>query len=351
MLTEDTTFFLLAIIFIAILNAMIISGIWLSYLTSRKPYLALACFAGVLEIMLHFSDLATGIRQDTVMFYSLANILQFGSTLTLAVAMLAAFGSISRGVRSAILLLSLALGVSVVYEAFVKLPSSPLETYLGSLPLLGASGFLMWRTIFTGQGVTPSKLFFLTASSTLLLIRLALPAMPIDNLYLLFYYIEYMCFSMILIAIILYEIEYSNRKVKSLLDSKVQSEQDLQFIVDNSFDIILVADKQGLLRSWSKKAQQVFGYSPEQAVGKIHLDGMFVDNFLNRELGAVDEFHARMVSIEGKSFMVDVRLKEVSYAGTSYSIFVLRLIEEPGSNSGINTAPRAQILKPATPKL
>ncbi len=342
MLTEDTTFFLLAIIFIAILNAMIISGIWLSYLTSRKPYLALACFAGGLEILLHFCDFATGIGQNTVLFYSLANILQFGSTLTLAVAMLAAFGSISHRVRSAIWLLSLALAVSVLYQAFIQLPSSPLETYLGSIPLLGASGFLVWRTIFTGQVVTPSKLFFLTASSTLLLIRLALPAMPIDNFYLLFYFIDYMCFSMMLIAIILYEIEYSNRKVKSLLDAKVQSEQDLQFIVDNSFDIILVADNQGLLRSWSKKAQQVFGYSHEQAVGKIHLAGMFVDNFLNRELGAVDEFHARMVSIDGKSFMVDVRLKEVSYDGTFYSIFVLRLIEEPGSNSRVNTTAALQ---------
>jgi hypothetical protein len=46
--------------------------------------------------------------------------------------------------------------------------------------------------------------------------------------------------------------------------------------------------------------------------------------------GAVDEFHARMESIEGKSFMVDVRLKRVSHNSSDYSIFVLRLIAEPG---------------------
>lgn len=250
--------------------------------------------------------------------------------------MLAAFGSISRATKQFIGLLSIALIASVLYEIFIQRPANPLQAYLGAAPLIAATGFLVWRTIFTGQATTPSKLFFLTASGTLFIIRLALPASAIDNLYLLFYYIEYVCFSMMLIAIILYEIEYSNRKVQSLLDSKVQSEQDLQFIVDNSFDIILMADQQGLLRSWSKKAQDVFGYTREQAIGKIHLHGMFVDNFLNRELGAVDEFHARMNSIDGKSFMVDVRLQEVSHDGSFYSIFVLRLIEEPGGNTGLN---------------
>jgi PAS domain S-box-containing protein len=332
MLTDDTTFLLLAIVFIAVLNAMIISGIWLSYLTSRKPYLAIACLAGGLEIMRHFSDLGIGLHPDAVLFYSLAKILQFGSTLTLAIAMLTVFGSISFTTKFAIGLLGLSLGISVFYEAFIKLPTSPFESYLRTMPLIGASGFLVWRTIFTGQAITPSKLFFLTASSALFIIRISLPAMTVDNLYLLLYFIEYVCFSMMLIAIILYEIEYSNRKVARLLDRKIQSEQDLQFIVDNSFDIILVTDQQGLLRSWSKKAQAVFGYSHDQAIGKIHLNGMFVENFLNRELGAVDEFHARMKSIEGKSFMVDVRLKEVSHNGSYYSIFVLRLIEEPGNS-------------------
>jgi PAS domain S-box-containing protein len=330
MLTDDTTFFLLAVIFIAILNAMIMSGIWLSYLTSRKPYLALACLAGGLEILRQFSDFGSGTYPNKLIFYSLSNILQFSSTLTLAIAMLAAFGSIAPRVKFFAIALSIGLFLSVFYEALIRPPSSPIETYLGAIPLLVASGFLVWRTLFTGQAITPSKLFFLTASGCMFTIRICLPAMPIDNLYLLLYYIEYVCFSMMLIAIILYEIEYSSRKVKILLESKDQSEQDLQFIVDNSFDIILVVDQEGLLRSWSKKAQDVFGYTREQAIGKIHLHGMFVDNFLERELGAVDEFHARMESIDGKSFMVDVRLKEVRHDGSNYSIFVLRLIEEPG---------------------
>jgi len=135
---------------------------------------------------------------------------------------------------------------------------------------------------------------------------------------------------MMLIALIIYEIEYSNRKVRRLLDSRTQSEQDLQFIVDNSLDIILVADDAGLLRSWSTKAQEVFGYTKDHAVGKVNMDEMFENNFFDQEVGAVDEFHSRMKSIDGESFMVDVRLKKVSHNDSDYSIFVLRLIAEPG---------------------
>lgn len=135
---------------------------------------------------------------------------------------------------------------------------------------------------------------------------------------------------MMLTALILYEIEYSSRKVKKLLDSRTQSEQDLQFIVDNSLDIILVTDSIGLLRSWSRKAKEVFGYTRDQAIGKIHMNDMFENDFWNENLGAVDEFHARMESVEGRSFMVDVRRRKVSHNNTDYSIFVLRLIAEPG---------------------
>ena len=78
------------------------------------------------------------------------------------------------------------------------------------------------------------------------------------------------------------------------------------------------------------KAKEVFGYSKEQAIGKIHMGDLFENDFSDEMFGAVDEFHARMESIEGKSFMVDVRLKRVFHNSSNYSIFVLRLIAEPG---------------------
>lgn len=330
MLTDDLTLFLFAVGFISLLNLMIATGIWLSYLTSRKRYLAIACAAAAVEVCRHSIDFLSSANPDSITFSVLSNFLQFGSTLLLSISLLFIFrNSLGRevwlfGITSGAFLIAKAADLFFLTE-FIQ--SNP---YLGALPLIAATGILLWRGMFTGSVLSPSKIFLLVASATLLAIRITLPALPINNLYLLLYYMEYLSFSMILTALILYEIEYSSRKVKRLLDSRTQSEQDLQFIVDNSLDIILVADDVGLLRSWSQQARDVFGYTREQAVGKIHMDDMFENDFWNQNLGAVDEFHARMESIEGKSFMVDVRLRRVSHNNADYSIFVLRLIAEPG---------------------
>lgn len=334
MLTDDFTFFLFAVGFISLLNIMIASGLWLSFLTSRKNYLAIACAAAAVEVCRHLGDFVSGLNPGSVALYINSNFLQFTSTILLSISLHFIFKN-SFG-REIWLLAALYLGfaVATIYDVSNDFPGVPYQTYITSAPLIAATALLFWRALFTGKVISPSKLFFVIASGMLLAIRLWLPNMPLDNVYLLIYYMEYLFFSIMLTAMIIFEIEYSNTTVKKLLNEKVQSEQDLQFIVDNSLDIILVANEVGLLRSWSRKAQEVFGYSREQAIGKIHMDEMFSDNFWKRDLGAVDEFHAHMESIEGKSFMVDVRLKEVSHNNTNYSIFVLRLIAEPGNMLG-----------------
>lgn len=39
-------------------------------------------------------------------------------------------------------------------------------------------------------------------------------------------------------------------------------------IVENAGDAIVVADRQGLIRLWNHGAQKVFGYPPEEALGR-----------------------------------------------------------------------------------
>lgn len=330
MLTDDLTFFLFAVGFISLLNLMIASGIWLSFLTSKKRYLAIACAATAVEVFRQSVDFFTASNRDSFLLYISSDFLQFGSTLILSASLLFIFRN-SLGKEFWIFVgLILSFAGTALFQFFIPLPAEAYLNYFYASPLIAATGFLFWRAWFTGSVISPSKIFLLVASGALFLIRIALPGLVLDNFYLLLYYMEYMSFSMMLTALILYEIEYSNRKVKKLLNSKTQSEQDLQFIVDNSLDIILVADDSGVLRSWSTKAQEVFGYAQEQAIGKIHMDGLFENNFFDQQVGAVDEFDARMKSIEGKSFMVDVRLKKVSHNDSDYSIFVLRLIAEPG---------------------
>lgn len=330
MLTDDLTFFLFAVGFISLLNLMIATGIWLSYLTSKKRYLAIACAAAAIEVCRHSIDFLNGANPDSIPLPLISNILQFGSTLLLSVSLLFIFrNSLGREIWF-LIILGIVFLITAIAEAIAIPVAIANNPYLGALPLLVATGFLFWRAMFTGSVVSPSKIFLLVASGTLVAIRITLPALEISNFYLLLYYMEYLSFSMMLTALILYEIEYSSRKVKKLLVSRTQSEQDLQFIVDNSLDIILVADSSGLLRSWSRKANEVFGYTRDQAIGKIHMNDIFENDFWKQNLGAVDEFHARMKSVDGKSFMVDVRRREVSQNSTDYSIFVLRLIAEPG---------------------
>lgn len=330
MLTDDLTFFLFAVGFISLLNLMVASGIWLSFLTSKKRYLAIACAATAVEVCRQTVDFFTASNRESFLLYISSDTLQFGSTLILSASLLFIFRN-SLGKELWIFFgLILSFVVMALFQFFVPLSPDIYLNYLYASPLIAATGFLYWRAWFTGSVISPSKIFLLVASGTLFLIRITLPSLVLNNFYLLLYYMEYLSFSMMLTALILYEIEYSNRKVKKLLDSRIQSEQDLQFIVDNSLDIILVADDAGILRSWSAKAQEVFGYVRDQAIGKMHMDEMFENNFYDQEVGAVDEFHARMESIEGKSFMVDVRLKKVSHNDSNYSIFVLRLIAEPG---------------------
>jgi PAS domain S-box-containing protein len=330
MLTDDLTFYLFAIGFISLLNLMITSGLWLSFRTSKKRYLAIASSAAAVEVCRHTVDFFLGSNRDSFLLYITSSFLQFGSTIILSASLLFIFRN-SLGKELLIFIgLILSLIAVTLFQIFIPLSPAIYLKYLYACPLIAATGFLCWRAWFTGSILSPSKIFLLVASGALLLIRITLPSLVIDNFYLLLYYMEYLSFSMVLIALIIYEIEYSNRKVRRLLDSRTQSEQDLQFIVDNSLDIILVADDAGLLRSWSTKAQEVFGYTKDHAVGKVNMDEMFENNFFDQEVGAVDEFHSRMKSIDGESFMVDVRLKKVLHKDSDYSIFVLRLIAEPG---------------------
>ena len=330
MLTDDLTFFLFAVGFISLLNLMIASGIWLNFLTSKKRYLAIACAATAVEVSRQSVDFFSGSNQDSIILYVVSNGLQFSSTLLLSASLLLIFRTSLGRELWMFLTLGLSFVLATVFEITLPALSNIYLNYLYSLPLIAGTGLLFWRALFTGAVISPSKIFLLMASGTLFLIRITLPSLAVDNFFLLLYYMEYLSFSMILTALILYEVEYSNRKVKVLLEDATQSEQDLQFIVDNSLDIILVVDNTGLLQSWGTKAKEVFGYSKEQAIGIIHMGDMFENNFSDEMFGAVDEFHARMESIEGKSFMVDVRLKRVFHNSSNYSIFVLRLIAEPG---------------------
>jgi len=135
------------------------------------------------------------------------------------------------------------------------------------------------------------------------------------------------------------EVEANTAQIASLLDDRMQSEQDLQFMLDNSLDVILVADSIGLLMSWNKRAELKFGYTSEQAIGKLHMDDLFTDNFWEKELREDRESCARMEHVEGHSFDMGVRVKSVSHRKSEYRIYVLReLAQEPKQSESMTNA-------------
>lgn len=329
MVDQSQNFFALAIGFVSLLDLMVVTGLWLSYVTAGRDYLKVACFAGLFEIVRHGIDFITGTSGDSITFYLLGQVFQFGSTLLFVAALLLIYETVTRFYYWAFAALGVALVAIFVMQLITGTPGPGGSSYIESGPLIALSLILLWRAVKTGEKLTPGKLFLVIASGAVVLIRVTQPALELGDIYLLLYYMEYLSFTLLLVAMVLYELEFAKQQIGDLLAEKIQSEQDLQFIVDNSLDVILVADKVGLLQSWSAKAREIFGYSHDQAVGKIHMDDLFVSNFWGQDMGEDDEVQAKMESVDGKSFLVDVRMREVSEAGGTYHLFVLRLVEEP----------------------
>ena len=323
------SFAALAIGFVSLLDLMVVVGLWLSYVTARREYLKVACFAGIFEIARHGVDFTSSVFADSTSWYLMGQVFQFGSTLLFVAALLLIYETVTRFYYWAFAVLGLALVGVFVSQLLTETPRPGGNDYLESAPLILLSFILLWRAVRTGSALTPGKLFLVLASLSVVSIRVTLPALEISDFYLFLYYMEDLSFTLLLVALVLYELEFAKQQISDLLAEKTQSEQDLQFIVDNSLDVILVADHVGLLQSWSAKAREIFGYTNEQAVGKIYMDDLFVSNLRGKDIEPEDEVQAKMESIDGKSFIVDVRRREVQEAGGTYHLYVLRLVEEP----------------------
>ena len=144
-----------------------------------------------------------------------------------------------------------------------------------------------------------------------------------DMVYLL-YYLDVLMFPVLVSALVLAEVENAHFQVSTLLDEKSRSEEDLRFILDNSMDIILTVSNAGLLLSWNKRAELVFGYTEAQTVKKIYIDEIFSGNYWHKSIDHTEEFEAAMERRDGKVFPVKVRIKTVIDNEKTYSIYVIK---------------------------
>lgn len=326
MTEQSLSYYALALGFSFFLNLVVVIAIAISYFTSRREYLRIACFAGLVELLRQGFDITLSLSPDSLTLYLLSKVFQFGSTLLFTAALLMVFERVTRiyyWIFGALGIgLVLAMGISLTTPETVELTNS----YIFTAPLNLLTLLLFIRTLLTGPGITPSKVFLVVPSLVLLISRSLLPSMPLNEFYLFMYYMEYLCFAILMMAIALFELEFANRQVNTLLDQRTRSEQDLQFIVDNSLDVILITDKVGLLQSWSNKAQEIFGYAADQVVGKIHMDDLFSSNYWGRDIGQQERFTTEMENVDGAKFPVEVRMREVSEAGSNYCVFVVNVL-------------------------
>jgi PAS domain S-box-containing protein len=104
----------------------------------------------------------------------------------------------------------------------------------------------------------------------------------------------------------------------------VLSESTYQRFVENASDAVVVADKHGVIRLWNARAEDIFGYSAEEAVGQT-LDLIVPERQRERHWAGYHGVMASGVSRYGKGDLLAV--PAIRKDGTRVSLeFTITLI-------------------------
>ncbi|PCI79194.1 MAG: hypothetical protein COB20_05265 [SAR86 cluster bacterium] len=136
--------------------------------------------------------------------------------------------------------------------------------------------------------------------------------------------LDVLIFPILVSALVLAEIENAHSQVTTLLKERTRSEAEQRFILDNSVDIILTVSNAGLLLSWNKKAENVFGYTNAQTIKKMYIDELFSGNYWHKNVDQETALSATMERIDGKTFPVEARMKTIIDDSGTHTIYVIR---------------------------
>ncbi len=314
--------------FVALLNLIMVLTLGLNYLSSRKNYLKLACVAGVLEAGRVIPNLMLGNAPDSVTLILFSLGLQFAATLVFLAALLHFRSESGRNYKVWVGALFVLGCVNLGILSFNGLPDTSPVWMLHNTPLLLLSALMLWNAWRITGNLTLSKLFLVSVAAFLLLLRIIVPMVQDANLFYLLYYIETLTFPVLLSALNIFQVEMANQQIRQLLETREQSEQDLKFIIDNSLDVILIADHIGLIKSWNQRGTDLFGYSNEQVIDKMHMDELFADNHWHKNASEEKEFYSRIEHVEGTVIEVEVRMRSVTQKNNVHSIFVIKPLEK-----------------------
>jgi len=320
----DVSYSLIAGFFIVILTLMPTLGLRVDYLSSRKPYLAWAFIAGLIAIARQVPDALLGLSPQSSLIYLASFSLQFLASWVFLASLMRLKGELG-GLEKTVLAVLVAAWVGVaIYLVFVGQPQTVTVWYFISIPNILVALLIFLQLFRVVVKSSASRILLRISSFALLVLRLGIPVSSSMEMVYLVYFLELMLFPVLLTALHLSEVQSTHEKVKALLRRRTQSEANVQFILDYSMDIIVAVNSAGLLTTWNKGAEAKFGYTAEQAIGKVHIDDFFVDHYSHKDVEEYKEFDSWMENFDGETIGVRVRIKTINEGEKKYTIYMLR---------------------------
>lgn len=335
MIETDISYNIIAGLFIIILTLMPTAGLRVDYVSSRKPYLGWAILAGLVTMARQLPDSLLAAYPDSNLIYLASSFLQFLASLIFLVAIVRIDGELQKPARAVLAVLTVAWISVALYLVVVGLPQSIPMWYLVSSPTLVVTLLIFLQLFRIGVKSSTSRILLLVSGFVLLCLRVGMPSSSSMEMVYLIYFFELLLFPVLLTALHLSEVQATGAKVKALLRRRTQSEANVQFILDHSMDIIVAVNSAGLLTTWNKGAEAKFGYTAEQAIGKVHIDAFFVDRYCHSDVEEYREFDAWMENVDGETIAVRVRIKTITEGDKNYTIYMFRdmsAIGEAGKN-------------------
>lgn len=304
----------------------VIAGVLLynSYRSTGKSYLLLAVWAVVVESTRQLPDGFIPFYPEQNSVYVVSILLQASAALLFLFALMRLCEVDDKSYKlAAATFIGAIIGVAAIHS-LTGLPTSTGEWYFVYSPVL----IITLATVVFAKKIanksTTSRKSAVYGSALLFLLRFWLPGIESFDLIEIIYYIEVLVFPFLAATLTLSEFELAHQRIKNLLADRTRTIKELQFVFDNSMDTILITDKVGLLLSWNDQAEKKLGYTAEQAIGKIHIDELFADNYWHRNTAEKEVFPATMEAADGSNFPVTARMQTVVEDDLSRTIYVIQ---------------------------
>lgn len=283
-LNDQTAYALISIGFILILNLMAYISLRINHHSTNKPHLLLACIAIAIEALRQIPELVFYFNPESYPALLLSFFLQFLASWMLLSAIIRKESEFNADHKVLLgFLLSLYL-LSTVFTLVDGYPQSTLDWLAASLPAIVTVLAIIWKIRHTKIAALSGKILLALSGVSLLSIRIALLIVDSTDIIYLLYYLDLLMFPILVSALVLAEIENAHSQVSKLLTERTRSEADQRFVLDNCADIILTVNDAGLLLSWNKRAENVFGYTAVQTIKKMYIDEFFSGNYCHKNV-------------------------------------------------------------------